>query len=68
MTTVPSARSRLQGVSPSQFFLVNVYAERLAGTPVPAAPLPATSTARPAAPAPEQDGRRDDTPVAAGTC
>jgi hypothetical protein len=54
-------------VSPSQFFLANVYAERLAGTPVPAAPLPATSTARPAAPAPGQGGRRDDTAVAAGT-
>lgn len=67
MTTVPSARSPTQGVSPSQFFLANVYAERLAGTPIPLAPRPQASTARPAAATSGQDRRQDEAPVAAGT-
>jgi len=54
-------------VSPSQFFLANVYAERLAGTPIPLATRPESSTARPAAATSGQDRWREETPVTVGT-
>lgn len=67
-TTVPcGAVPAREGVSSSQFFLANFYAERLAGTQYSPALRSEASTARRAAADPSENARNSATPVAAAT-